>query len=194
MSGNDTVGVIHDAPDVVVGLGSTFQGQQALTQRVIDALSDLPVRALVTLGEVFEPAAFSAPSHVRVVRAAPHARLFPRAKLVVAHGGHGTVMKALASGVPLLCIPLGRDQADNAARVAHAGAGLRLSRHARSGQIRHAIGALLSEPQYQRAAAALAAELAELQAADAACWELESLTRQESRRTACTDDDYGKRL
>lgn len=164
-----------EPPDVVVGLGSTFQDQQALTQRVIDALAALPVRALVTLGEVFEPHAFTAAANVQVVRAAPHQQLFPRAKLVVAHGGHGTVMKALAAGVPVLCIPLGRDQADNAARVAHAGAGLRVSRSASTAHIRDALRRLLDDASYRRAAARLASEIAHYQHVDLACRELEQL-------------------
>ncbi|MGH3204263.1 MAG: hypothetical protein ACRDP5_19760 [Streptosporangiaceae bacterium] len=41
-----------------------------------------------------------------------------------ARAEYGTVIKALAAGVPLVVAPLGRDQPDNAARVIHAGAGL----------------------------------------------------------------------
>jgi len=29
---------------------------------------------------------------------------------VITHAGHGSVLKALAAGVPLVCMPLGRDQ------------------------------------------------------------------------------------
>ena len=47
-----------------------------------------------------------------------------RADAVITHGGHGTVSKALALGVPLVCVPLGRDQFDIAARVAYRGAGV----------------------------------------------------------------------
>src|SRR5262249_2927562 len=93
-----------DASDPLggVGLGSTFQNQGELTQRVIDALGDLPVRGLVTLGGVFAPSDFRLPPNVVAVGSAPHRAVFPSARAVVAHGGHGTVMKALAQGLPLL--------------------------------------------------------------------------------------------
>ena len=55
---------------------------------------------------------------VLVVRAAAHTELIPKADLVITHAGHGTLIKAIAAGVPTLCIPLGRDQPDNAARAA----------------------------------------------------------------------------
>src|SRR5204862_434107 len=82
-------------------------------------------------GGVFAPSELRLPANVVAVGSAPHRAVLPSARLVVAHGGHGTTMKALACGVPLLTVPLGRDQADIAARVVEAGAGLRLSPSAR---------------------------------------------------------------
>jgi UDP:flavonoid glycosyltransferase YjiC (YdhE family) len=81
----------------------------------------------VTLGGVFSPKELVAPANVTVVRSAPHGAVLPLSRVVIAHGGHGTVIKSLGHGKPVLCLPLGRDQKDNAARVEAAGAGLRLS-------------------------------------------------------------------
>jgi UDP:flavonoid glycosyltransferase YjiC (YdhE family) len=50
----------------------------------------------------------------------------PRADLVVCHAGHGTLVRALAAGTPVLAIPHVGDMGENAARVDWAGAGLRL--------------------------------------------------------------------
>jgi len=166
------------APLVVVGLGSTFQNQGALTARVIEALGVLPVRGLVTLGDVFDPAEFQAPPNVALVRSAPHRVVFPEANLVVAHGGHGTVMKALSHGVPVLCLPLGRDQHDNAARVAYSGAGLRLSPTASASRIRRAIERMLGEPMFRSRAAELAHAIADERAVDRAVLELEALSER----------------
>ena len=162
-------------PLVVVALGSTFQNQGQLTQRAIDALGGLPVRGLVTLGGVFAPSDFRTPPNVVAVGSAPHGAVLPLARAVVAHGGHGTVMKALAHGLPLLCVPLGRDQPDNAVRVAESGAGLRLPPTASVSAIRRSIARLLDEPAFARAAARLAAEIARDVAADRAVTELETL-------------------
>jgi len=71
----------------------------------------------------------------------------------VTHGGHGTVMKALAAGVPLVVMHHGRDQADNAARVTTRGAGVAISRKASSRQISRAIAEVLANDDARRAAA-----------------------------------------
>ena len=57
----------------------------------------------------------------------PHQLVMPGASLVVTHAGLGTVMKACVCGVPLVCMPMGRDQFFNAARVEALGAGLTVS-------------------------------------------------------------------
>jgi MGT family glycosyltransferase len=164
-------------PLVVVALGSTFQNQGALVQRTIDALGSLPVRGLVTLGRVFEPSEFQARPNVHVARSAPHAAVLPSASVVIAHGGHGTVIKALASGVPVLCIPLGRDQKENATRAVEAGAGLTLSPAASADAIAGVVTRLLGEPGFRAAARELAARIREERRTDRAVEELEALAQ-----------------
>ncbi len=60
-----------------------------------------PRGAIVTTGLAVDPAALSASENVTVVATAPHRPVMEHAALVVTHGGHGTVMKALAAGLPL---------------------------------------------------------------------------------------------
>jgi UDP:flavonoid glycosyltransferase YjiC (YdhE family) len=69
-------------------------------------------------------------------------------------------MKALIAGVPLILVPLGRDQPDNAARVVHAGAGVRLRKNASADALRAAIAQVIEDPRYRAAASAMAARLA----------------------------------
>ena len=82
---------------------------------------------------------------------APHSEVLRHASAVVTHAGHGTVLKALAAGVPVVAIPLGRDQLDNAARVAHHGAGLRLKPKARPRRSRARCGACSTSRRLRRA-------------------------------------------
>jgi MGT family glycosyltransferase len=165
----------EQAPLVLVGLGSTFQNQGALVQRTIDALGGLPVRGLVTLGKVFEPSEFQARPNVHVVASAPHAAILPSARAVISHGGHGTVIKALYARAPVLCIPLGRDQKDNAARTVAAGAGLTLAPTASVKTIARAVSRLLDESHFRDAARQLAERMRRERETDVAVEELESL-------------------
>ena len=111
-------------PSVLVGLSSTVMRQEGLLQRIADALGQLDVQGLITTGPAVDPALIAAPPNVTVIRWVRHADVLHQCSAVVTHGGHGTVMKALIAGVPLVVVPLGRDQPDNADRVVHAGAGI----------------------------------------------------------------------
>ena len=79
---------------------------------------------------------------------------------MITHGGHGTVMKALIAGVPLIVVPLGRDQPDNAGRVVYVGAGIRLRKNASADALRTAISRVIDDPRYRAAARHMAARLA----------------------------------
>lgn len=156
----------HDAADetrplVLVALSSIYQNQTETLTRIAAALGRLPVQGVVTTGRAVSPRAVPAPANVRVVQTAPHGQVLPQAAAVVTHAGHGTVLKALAAGVPLVCLPMGRDQKDNTARVLRLGAGVRVDRTAPPGRIAAAVLRVLEDPQYRSAARDFAAVLAE---------------------------------
>ena len=140
---------------VLVAMSSTFQDHVDCMQRITNALGSLPVRGLVTTGPAVDPDALRAPANVAVVASAPHQLVLPHADLVVTHGGHGTVIKALAAGVPLVILHHGRDQADNAVRVTSRGAGVAVPRTASAQRIARAVTDVLGDPAYRRSAARL---------------------------------------
>lgn len=148
-----------DRPLVLVALSSTFQAQGALIQRILDALSRLPVRAILTTGPAVDPAELCAPDNVEVLPSAPHGPILEHASAVITHCGHGTTLKALTAGVPMVCIPMGRDQDDTAARVVHHGAGIRLRPSASVDAIRHATARVLGRDEYGSAARRLASAM-----------------------------------
>jgi MGT family glycosyltransferase len=147
-------------PLILVGFSTSFQNHAGVLQRVIDAATDLPVRLLVTLGGAIEPHEVTPAANSVVVPSAPHVEIMREAALVVTHGGHGTVMTALMHKLPMLVIPHGRDQADNAARVTERGAGLSLERTATIEDIRAALERLLGEPSFGAAARRLGEAIA----------------------------------
>ena len=147
-------------PLVLVGLSSTVMRQEGLLQRIADALGQLEVQGLITTGPAVDPALIAAPPNVTLTRWVRHADVLPDCSVVITHGGHGTVMKTLAAGVPLLVVPLGRDQPDNAARVVYTGAGIRLRKNAGVGALRAATARLIEDPRYRAAAVRMASRLA----------------------------------
>ena len=142
-------------PLVVVGFSTTFQNQQDALRRVIEALSALDVRAVVTTGKAVDPASLPSAANVHVCVSAPHNELLREAALMVTHCGHGTVIRTLAMGVPLVCMPMGRDQNDNAARAVYHGAGVRVSPGASAAKIREAVSTVLGTPAFRERAVAI---------------------------------------
>lgn len=147
-------------PLILVGFSSTYQNQGSLLQRVIDALSSMDVRAVVAVGPMLKSSELAGTPNVAVVQTAPHSVLLKDAAVVVTHCGHGTTMKALAAGVPMVCIPMGRDQGITAMRVVDEKAGIQLSTTASAAEISAAIADVLDNDEYRVNAARLASILA----------------------------------
>lgn len=164
-----------ERPLILVSLSTAPQGQADVLHRTLTALGELPVRGLVTLGPAMAHEQFQAPANVILTPFVPHALVLPQVTAIVSQCGHGTVMKALAHGVPLVCLPLLGDQPDIAARVVHAGAGVRLPQDASSTAIRTAIQRVMTTPDFRDAAQRLAKALAIEDGAKTAADELETL-------------------
>jgi MGT family glycosyltransferase len=164
-----------DRPLVLVAMSTTFMDHVDQLQRAVTALGRIPVRGLVTTGPAVDPEQIRAPDGVTVVRSAPHREVLAHAAVLVTHGGHGTVVKGLVAGVPIACMPTGRDQPDNAARLTQRGAGVRISKDASPAKVAAAVRLLLDDPSYRRCATRLGAHLRADAESDAALTEMEAL-------------------
>ena len=87
-----------------------------------------------------------------VLAHAPHREVLRYADAVITHGGHGTVVKTLAAGVPMVLLPHGRDQGDTAVRVSARGAGIALKRTAPPEAIAAAVKEVLQNPTFRASA------------------------------------------
>jgi MGT family glycosyltransferase len=113
-----------DRPSVYLTLGTSplFNTRRAIFRAFIEGLADQPLNLIVAVGRNNEPEDFGpVPAHVRIERYIPQTLVFPRCDLVICHAGSGTVMAALAHGLPLVLVPIGADQPQNARRCAAQG-------------------------------------------------------------------------
>jgi MGT family glycosyltransferase len=147
-------------PLVLVALSSVYQDQTGLLRTIAQALGTLPISVVLTTGRAVEPSQIPAPPNVQVLRAAPHRKVLAEASVVVTHAGHGIVMKSLAAGVPMVCIPMGRDQRDNTARVLRLRAGVQISKRSTPDRIADAVTEVLDHAHYAAAARHFAQVLA----------------------------------
>jgi UDP:flavonoid glycosyltransferase YjiC (YdhE family) len=105
-------------PWVLVTISSQLQDDVVLAEAALASLASKPVRVVVTLGPDHDPGEIQAPANARVERTVSHAAALERGRLLVSHAGHGSVMKALWHGRPMVLVPWGRDQPGVAARAA----------------------------------------------------------------------------
>jgi UDP:flavonoid glycosyltransferase YjiC (YdhE family) len=159
-------------PWVLLSLSTTLQGQAAALPPMLDAVAALPVRVLLTLGGALPASAVDPPPNVTVRGFIPHDLLLPQMAAVISHGGLSTITAALTAGVPLVCIPQGRDQFDNAERVAASGVGRAVATDAPPAQIAAALQELLVDPAALREARRFAAVIAGLGGGKAATREV----------------------
>ncbi len=157
---------------------TAMEGQMDLVQRVCDAIAMSDVQATLTVGPAVDLAALDSPDNVKVVAFGDHEDLLSRCAGVVGHGGLGTTLRALAHGVPLVMLPLGRDQHFNAARVAELGAGISLDADSGPPAIHTAIEAMLTEPSFSAAARGVRARIVAAEPDLRAATSLERLTAE----------------
>ncbi len=102
---------------------------------LLEALSELPVRALMTTGRDLDPAGLGpVPANVEVTPWADQRSVLASAAAVVHHGGSGTVLSSLECACPQVVVPLFADQGDNAAMVERACLGLAVAELADGGR------------------------------------------------------------
>jgi UDP:flavonoid glycosyltransferase YjiC (YdhE family) len=162
---------------VCVSLSTTPMGQKAMLQRIIDSLESLDARVLVTCGDGVDGEQLSPPDNTVIRKWVPHSALLPHAAAVVTHAGHSTACYTLAMGVPLVCLPMGRDQFMVAARVAEVGAGVVLPRDAAPEAIRGAVEQVLEQSEYREQAQRMSRLIGPSADGAQAASELESLLR-----------------
>jgi MGT family glycosyltransferase len=165
-------------PLVVVSMSSQYMYQESVLARIARAVEDLPIRVLVTTGYELLPDELGLSPSVVVRSYVPHLALLPRASVVVTHGGMGTIMAAFACGVPIICMPLGRDQPGNALRVKELGAGTALSTDASKQDIRSAVIEALESEELRSGAGRMAEVVGEYGWGAVAVRELEKLIVQ----------------
>jgi len=151
-----------ETPTVYFTLGTVFNTESGdLFARVLAGLRDLPVDVVATVGQHIDPAEFGEqPARVRIARYLPQAEVLPRCDLVISHGGSGSVIGALAHGLPTVLLPMGADQPHNAEQCVRLGVGKELHPvTATARDVRTAVAEVLADPSYRQAAERVRAEI-----------------------------------
>ncbi|GAA3739754.1 hypothetical protein GCM10022239_14230 [Leifsonia bigeumensis] len=170
----------RSTPRVLVSFSTTsFPGQLEALQNTVDGLAGLDVEVVVTTGPSIDPTEVRPAANSTIHRYLDHGKLLAETSLVIGHGGHSTVARALSYGIPMLLLPMHPmlDQPAVAQAVADQGAGLVLSRRASPERIRESAETLLADGPHRDAATRLGASIRERDGAAAAVDLVEEFVR-----------------
>ena len=102
-------------------LGTVFNDPGRFST-ILAALGDVDATVLATIGRDNDPADLGhLPENVIVERYVPQADVLPLCDVAVGHAGSGSTLGALAHGLPMLLLPHGADQFENAQACAERG-------------------------------------------------------------------------
>jgi UDP:flavonoid glycosyltransferase YjiC (YdhE family) len=147
-----------DDPLVLVAPSTSQDPSHQLLRATLRGLASLPVRVLAAWNRrpLVEP--IDVPANARLVDWLSYARTMPQCDVVVCHGGHGTLARALASGCAVVVVPAAGDMNESAARIDWAGVGVRVPRRlCAQGPVRLAVERVLAQPRMRDRAGELAA-------------------------------------
>ena len=113
-------------PVVLVAPSTSQDPEHALLRAALEGLADAPVRVIATYNGREPGTPMAVPANAVLVPWLSYSKTMPLCDVVVLHGGHGTLVRALAAGCAVVVCPAGGDMAENAARVDWAGVGVRI--------------------------------------------------------------------
>jgi MGT family glycosyltransferase len=142
-----------DGPVVLVAPSTAQDREHRLLRAALEGLAGEPVRVIATWNGREPDPPIAPPPNAVLVPWLSYSQTMPACDVVVCHGGHGTLVRALANGCPVVVCPAVGDMAENASRVDWAGLGVRLPRrYATPRGVRAAVGRALREPRLRERA------------------------------------------
>ena len=146
-----------NSPLVLIAPSTAQDRDRTLLRAALAGLAEEPVRVIASADGWRPESRPPTPANAVIAPWLSYAEMMPRADVVITHGGHGTLARALTSGCRVVVCPAGGDMGENAARVEWAGVGVRLPRRLLSpGNLRLSLRRVLGDPRYRTTAEAVA--------------------------------------
>jgi len=112
---------------IYISLGTVFNNKPEVFRKIMHALDSPDYQVIVSAGGAYKKLQKSAIAKNAIVyRSVPQISLLNKIDLFISHGGNNSINEALASGKPIIVMPVGGEQADNASRIVYLGVGKRI--------------------------------------------------------------------
>lgn len=146
-----------DKLKVYASLGTVFNNKPDVFWKIMDALDEPEYQVVISAGGAYQALSQrKIPQNVLLFKSVPQIELLSKVDLVIGHGGNNSTNETLAAGKPLIVIPVGGEQADNASRVEFLGVGRRINlKQLDKSKIRRAIGEIRAHPSFLERVAAI---------------------------------------
>lgn len=135
---------------IYVSMGTIFNGKPRVFRKIISAMGETDCQVIVSAGNAYRSVVRKGiPSNTKVFPSVPQVDLLPKMNLVIGHGGNNSIGETLAAGKPLIVLPIGGEQRDNASRVEYLKVGLRLDiKKFTADEIRQAVNQIRSHSTF----------------------------------------------
>lgn len=111
---------------IYVSLGTVFNNKPRVFKKIIAGLNISEFQVIVSAGGAYETLIRNpVPDNTMIFKTVPQVDLLPLVDLVIGHGGNNSTNETLSAGKPLIILPVGGEQGDNASRVEYLQAGIR---------------------------------------------------------------------
>ncbi len=148
---------------VYVSLGTVFNNKPEVFRKIMHALDHPDYQVVISAGGAYRKLIKrQIPNNVMLYPSVPQIDLLPNVDLVIGHGGHNSTNETLATGKPLIIMPIGGEQTDNASRVEYLGVGLRLNiMDFNAQELRQKVEQIKNNPGFQQRASLLKEAIAQ---------------------------------
>jgi MGT family glycosyltransferase len=143
-----------DRCKVYVSLGTVFNNKPQVFRKIMQALDHPDYQVVISAGGAYRNLIkHQIPNNVMLFPSVPQVDLLPNIDLVIGHGGNNSTNETLAAGKPLIVMPIGGEQMDNASRVEYLGVGLRLNiMNFNAQELRQKVEQIKNNPGFQQRA------------------------------------------
>ncbi|WP_414582916.1 glycosyltransferase [Scytonema sp. PCC 10023] len=152
---------LTEKPLIYASMGTLVNQVEKIFRCIAQACESLDAQLVISLGGNLEPEVLpKLPGEPLIVKYAPQLELLKKARLTITHAGANTVIESLSNGVPMVGIPLGKDQPGIAARIAWTGSGeFLLPSGLNVSRLRSTIQRVLTQNSYKQNAVRLQAAI-----------------------------------
>jgi MGT family glycosyltransferase len=153
----------NDLFKVYVSLGTIFNNKPQVFRKIMHALDHPDYQVIISAGGAYKRLIkYQIPDNVMLFPSVPQVDLLPHIDLVIGHGGNNSTNETLSAGKPLIVMPIGGEQTDNASRVEYLKVGLRLNiKDFTAQELRQKVDQIKNNPEFQQRASLLKGAIAQ---------------------------------